>query len=165
VSGHVAFLSLGSNLGDRLATLQRAVRSLADRDVRAVASSRVWETEPVGGPEEQPPYLNAVIRVETDLEPLDLLAAANAVEADEGRVREVRWGPRTLDVDLLLFDRVTMEDPVLTIPHPRMTERSFVLLPLLELDPDPRLPDGTRVLELPTPAGDARPFAPPLALP
>ncbi len=162
---HVASLGLGSNLGDRLDALQRAVDLLAERGVRVVASSRVWETGPVGGPEDQDPYLNAVVRAETDLEPGDLLGAANAVEAALGRVREVRWGPRTIDIDILLIDDLILDDPALTVPHPRMTERAFVILPLLELDPDPVLPDGTRVLELPVPAGDARPFAPPLRLP
>jgi 2-amino-4-hydroxy-6-hydroxymethyldihydropteridine diphosphokinase len=162
---HVAYLGLGSNLGDRLDTLQRAVDLLAERGVREVASSRVWETEPVGGPEDQPSFLNAVVRVETDLVPADLLGAANAVEAALGRVREVRWGPRTIDIDVLLVGDLILDDGALTVPHPRMTERAFVILPLLELDPDPVLPDGTRVLDLPVPAGDARPFAPPLRLP
>ena len=162
---HVAYLGLGSNLGDRLDTLQRAVDLLAERGARVVASSRVWETEPVGGPEDQPSFLNAAVRVETDLEPDDLLGAANAVEAALGRVREVRWGPRTIDIDVLLVDDLILDDRALTVPHPRMTDRAFVILPLLELDPDPVLPDGTRVLDLPAPAGDARPFAPPLRLP
>ena len=162
---HVAYLGLGSNLGDRLDALQRAVDLLAGRGVRVVASSRVWETDPVGGPDGQPSFLNAVVRAETDLEPGDLLGAANAVEAALGRVREVRWGPRTIDIDILLVDDLILDDPALTIPHPRMTERAFVILPLLELDPDPVLPGGTRVLVLPAPVGGARPFAPPLRLP
>ncbi len=162
---HTAYLGLGSNLGDRLETLQRAVDLLADRGARAVASSRVWETEPIGGPDDQPPFLNAVVRVETDLDADDLLGAVNAVEAALGRVREIRWGPRTIDVDVLLVDDLVLDDPRLTIPHPRMTERAFVILPLLELDPEPVLPDGTRVLDLPVPAGEARPSAPPLRLP
>ncbi|MGZ8571525.1 MAG: 2-amino-4-hydroxy-6-hydroxymethyldihydropteridine diphosphokinase [Actinomycetota bacterium] len=162
---HVAYLGLGSNLGDRLDTLQRAVDLLAERGVLVVASSRVWETEPVGGPEDQPSFLNAAVRVETDLGPDDLLGAANAVEAALGRVREVRWGPRTIDIDVLLIDDLILDDRAITVPHPRMTERVFVILPLLELDPDPVLPDGTRVLDLPVPAREARPFAPPLRLP
>jgi 2-amino-4-hydroxy-6-hydroxymethyldihydropteridine diphosphokinase len=162
---HIAYLGLGSNLGDRLETLQRAVDLLADRGARTVASSRVWETEPIGGPDDQPPFLNAVVRVETDLDADDLLGAVNAVEAALGRVREIRWGPRTIDIDVLLVDDLVQDDPRLTIPHPRMTERAFVILPLLELDPEPVLPDGTRVLDLPAPAGEARPSAPPLRLP
>jgi 2-amino-4-hydroxy-6-hydroxymethyldihydropteridine diphosphokinase len=160
------FLGLGANMGDRLATLQRAVDLLADHGVRAVASSRVWATAPVGGPPDQPEFLNAVIEVDVDgLEPADVLEAAHNVEAELGRVRKERWGPRTIDVDVLLWGTHTSGDPDLTIPHPRMTERAFVVLPLLDVDPDPRLPDGRRVVELPAPDGEVRPFAPPLALP
>jgi len=162
------YLGLGSNLGDRLATLQRAVDLLGERPgLHVVASSRVWETDPVGGPP-QPDYLNAVLRVRTDLEPLELLAACQQVEAALGRVRDVRWGPRTLDVDVLLVGDRRIDESALTVPHPRMLERSFVVLPLLELDPDPKLPDGTRVLDLRLSAaatGGARPVGPPLAVP
>ncbi len=87
------------------------------------------------------------------------------VEAELGRVRAERWGPRTIDIDVLLWDDLVVGSDRLTIPHPRLTERAFVVLPLLDLDPDPRMPDGTRILALPAPAGDARPFAPPLAVP
>jgi 2-amino-4-hydroxy-6-hydroxymethyldihydropteridine diphosphokinase len=160
-----ATLALGSNLGDRLATLQRAVDLLAERRVRALASSRVWETDPVGGPKGQPSFLNAVIRAETDLGPSDLLAAALDVEAALGRVRRERWGPRTVDVDDLLYDGLVLDEPGLSVPHPRMRERAFVLLPLLDLDADPVLPDGTRVLDLPCDPSGVRPFAPPLELP
>jgi 2-amino-4-hydroxy-6-hydroxymethyldihydropteridine diphosphokinase len=160
-----ATLALGSNLGDRLATLQGAVDLLAERGVCATASSRVWETDPVGGPHGQPAFLNAVIRATTELDPKALLAAANAVEAALGRVREERWGPRTIDVDVLLYEGVVLDDPMLTVPHPRMTERAFVILPLLDLDPDPVLPDGTRLLDLPCETSGARPYAPPLVLP
>lgn len=157
----VAYLGLGANLGDRLAGLQRAVDLLDAEGVGVVASSRVWETEPVGGPD-QPDYLNAVVRVETELEPMQLLAACQRVERALGRVREVRWGPRTIDIDVLLFGDVTIEDPTLTLPHPRMLERAFVLLPLLELDPDPVLPDGRHVLDTAVDTQGARLFAPPL---
>jgi 2-amino-4-hydroxy-6-hydroxymethyldihydropteridine diphosphokinase len=157
-------LGLGSNLGERLATLQRAVDLLAAERVRVVASSRVFETEPIGPP--QPDYLNAVVRAQTDLEPLELLHACQRVEASLGRVRAERWGPRTIDIDVLLYDDAVVDEPELTIPHPRMSERAFVVLPLLELDPDPVLPDGTRVkdVRLAAPA-EARLFAPPLRLP
>jgi 2-amino-4-hydroxy-6-hydroxymethyldihydropteridine diphosphokinase len=162
-----AYLGLGSNLGDRLATLQRAVDLLDAEGVRVTASSRVWETDPVGGPAGQPSFLNAVVEVETDRSPDALLAAVHRVEAALGRVRDVRWGPRTIDVDVLLYEDVTRADPTLTIPHPRMMERSFVVLPLLDIVPDPVLPDGTRLLAVPTGTGGdgARPFAPPLRLP
>ncbi|MEO8476269.1 MAG: 2-amino-4-hydroxy-6-hydroxymethyldihydropteridine diphosphokinase [Actinomycetota bacterium] len=160
-----AYLGLGSNLGDRLATLQRAVDLLGAEEGLAVdACSRVWETAPVGGPP-QPDFLNVVLRIDTSLEPRDLLAAANRVEAELERVRDVRWGPRTIDIDVLWIVGYTSNDPELTVPHPRMTERAFVVLPLLDLDPDPVLSDGTRVLEVPLgpdAAGGARPVAPPL---
>lgn len=160
------FLGLGANLGDRLATLQRAVDLLAEHGVRAVASSRVWATAPIGGPAEQPEFLNAVVEIDPDgLAPADVLGAANDVEATLGRVRAERWGPRTIDIDVLLWGATTSDDPALTIPHPRLHERAFVVMPLLDLDPDPRLPDGRRLVELPAPQGEARPYAPPLALP
>jgi 2-amino-4-hydroxy-6-hydroxymethyldihydropteridine diphosphokinase len=126
----------------------------------------VWATAPVGGPPDQPEFLNVVVEVDpAAMTSTDVLAAANAVEAELGRVREVRWGPRTIDIDLLLWGDVRSEDPALTIPHPRMHERAFVVLPLLDLDPDPRLPDGRRLVDLPAPEGEARPYAPPLAVP
>jgi 2-amino-4-hydroxy-6-hydroxymethyldihydropteridine diphosphokinase len=162
----IAYLGLGSNLGARLSTLQRAVDLLTNEGAPVVASSRVWESDPVGGPE-QPDFLNVVVRVRTDLEPTGLLAACRRVEDALGRVRQVRWGPRTLDVDVLLFDGRSIETTDLTVPHPRMLQRAFVLMPLLELDADPVLPDGTRVLDVrlgPDAALGARPFAPPLRI-
>ena len=160
----IADLGLGANLGDRLANLQRAVDLLnANPGLRVEASSRVWETEPVGGPD-QPDYLNAVVRVEIDLEPRQLLAACQGVEQALGRERDVRWGPRTIDVDVLLVGETVSRDPTLTVPHPRMLERAFVILPLLELDPDPVLPDGRRVLDAEIDPDGTRVFAPPLRL-
>lgn len=160
-----AYLGLGSNLGDRLATLQRAVDLLGGTPgIDVVACSRVWETAPVGGPP-QPHFLNVVIRVETSLAPPELLLAGNAVESALDRVRDVRWGPRTVDIDVLTIDGFVSSDPHLTVPHPRMTERAFVLLPLLDLDPDPVLSDATRVLDVPLgpdAVGGAYPVAPPL---
>ena len=160
------YLGLGANLGDRLDTLQRAVDLLATRGVRAVSSSRVWATAPLGGPPDQPEFLNVVVEVDPgEMAPADVLAAANAVEAELGRVRDVRWGPRTIDIDVLLWGDLRSDDPTLTIPHPHMHERAFVVMPLLDLDPDPRLPDGRRLVELAAPAGQVRPYAPPLAVP
>ena len=163
-----AFLGLGSNVGDRLANLQSAVRLLdAEAEIAVVASSRVWESDPVGGPP-QPDYLNAVVEVRTELRPDALLAACHRVEAVLGRVREVEWGPRTIDVDVLLFDDLSIDVQGLRVPHPRLTERAFVVLPLLELEPDARLPDGSRLVDVrlgPDAAGGARPFAPPLEVP
>jgi 2-amino-4-hydroxy-6-hydroxymethyldihydropteridine diphosphokinase len=163
--GVTAYLALGSNLGDRLATLQRGVDLLsAEPGIRVEASSRVWETEPVGPP--QPRYLNAVLRVDTDLEPRPLLEACQRVESALGRVRLERWGPRTLDVDLLLYDDRTVDEPELQVPHPRMHERAFVLAPLLELEPDPSLAGGRRVADAgPGDVAEGTPVAPPLAVP
>jgi len=130
-----AYLGIGSNLGDRLEHLQLAVDDLAAADgVDLVAVSPVYETEPVGGPE-QPDYLNAVVAVDTTLTAHELLRVAQAIEAEADRVRTVRWGPRTLDVDVLLVEGVQVEEPDLVVPHPRMTERAFVLVPLADLDP------------------------------
>lgn len=162
----IACLGLGSNVGDRLATLQRAVDRLAAGDaVTVLRSSRVYETTPVGGPMGQPDYLNAVIEVDTGLGAHELLDAVNAVEDDLGRIREERWGPRTIDIDVLTFGDERIDDERLTVPHPRMHERMFVLAPLLELVADPPLPGERRAadmrLEVADPFG-VRPFAPPL---
>jgi 2-amino-4-hydroxy-6-hydroxymethyldihydropteridine diphosphokinase len=163
-----AFLGIGSNLGDRLANLQGAVDRLgASPGIRVRRSSRVWETDPVGGPE-QPEFLNVVVEIDTDLDPLDLLHVCNAVEAELGRTRDVRWGPRTIDIDVLLIDDLTIDEPTLTVPHPRMHQRAFVLLPLLDLEPNPVLPDGTRLLDVrlgPDAVSGVRPYLPPPAIP
>jgi 2-amino-4-hydroxy-6-hydroxymethyldihydropteridine diphosphokinase len=160
----VAFLGLGSNLGDRLANLQAAVDALqAEPGLRVTASSRVWETKPVGGPP-QPDYLNAVIRVETDLSARDLLDVARRVETRLGRLRKARWGARTMDVDVLLYDDEEVDEPDLVVPHPRMKQRAFVLLPLLDLEPDPVLPDGTRLKDVRVDTGGVSLSAAPLAV-
>jgi 2-amino-4-hydroxy-6-hydroxymethyldihydropteridine diphosphokinase len=131
---HRAHLGLGSNLGDRLAHLQAAVDGLRAADaVDVVAVSAVYETEPVGGPE-QGAFLNAVVSVETTLEPIAVLRLAQSLEQAAARVRLERWGPRTLDVDVLLYDDLTMATDELTIPHPRLHERGFVLAPLADVD-------------------------------
>lgn len=163
-----AYLGLGANLGDRLANLQRAVDLLAEvSGLRVARSSRVYETEPVGGPE-QPEYLNAVVEVETDLAPHDLLEACLSVETRMGRVRAEPWGPRTIDVDVLTYGDETIDEPDLVIPHPRMHERGFVLVPLAELTADPSLPGELRLASLrlgPSVVLGVRPFAPPLRVP
>ena len=157
-----AYLGLGSNLGDRLEHLRRAVVLLRERGVRVVRSSRVYETEPVGGPP-QPDYLNAVLEVDADGTARELLAACRAVEDALGRERDERWGPRIIDVDVLTFGNETIKQPDLRVPHPRMHERAFVLIPLLELDPDPPLPDGRRIGQVRLDAlGGVRLHAPPL---
>jgi 2-amino-4-hydroxy-6-hydroxymethyldihydropteridine diphosphokinase len=130
-----AYLALGSNLGERIAHLQGALDTMrAEPSVDVVAVSNVYETDPVGGPE-QGAYLNAVIAIDTDLDPHALLAFAQRLERDAQRVRRERWGPRTLDVDILLYDDVRLDDGDLTIPHPRMWERGFVLTPLRDVAP------------------------------
>ena len=135
------FLGLGSNLGDRASTISKAIQELsALPDTTVVRSSNLYETEPWGN-YDQPAFLNAVIEIATQMEPHELLRNALAIEARLGRVREERWGPRTIDIDILLYDNLVMDDPTLTIPHPRMHERRFVLVPLLEIAPmgaDPR---------------------------
>jgi 2-amino-4-hydroxy-6-hydroxymethyldihydropteridine diphosphokinase len=130
-----AYLALGSNLGDRLTYLQGAVNALdASGGVGVVAVSRVYETEPVGGPA-QGAYYNAVVAIETSLDVHSLLRLVQRLEADAARVREEHWGPRTLDVDILLFGDATIDEPDLTVPHPRMWERGFVLAPLRDVAP------------------------------
>ena len=126
-----AFVALGSNLGDRAGHLRAAVRGLPDVD----AVSDVYETKPVGGPE-QGPYLNMVVRLRTAIGARGLLARCRALELAAGRVRVVKWGPRSLDADVLWIDGETVDDPDLAVPHPRMYERDFVLVPLAAVGPD-----------------------------
>jgi 2-amino-4-hydroxy-6-hydroxymethyldihydropteridine diphosphokinase len=131
-----AYLGLGSNLGDRAGQLQLAVDELATTTgVRVVAVSKVYETSPVGGPD-QDDYLNAVVAIETDLNARGLLAVAQHLEQLAARVRTVRWGPRTLDVDVLLVGDENVTDSDLEVPHPRLYERGFVLAPLRDVAPD-----------------------------
>jgi 2-amino-4-hydroxy-6-hydroxymethyldihydropteridine diphosphokinase len=130
-----AVLALGSNLGNRLDLLQDTVDALADTPgCEVVAVSPIYETEPVGGPE-QPAYLNAVVIVETILSPELLLERGHAIESAFDRVRAERWGPRSIDVDLITYGDQTSDDPALTIPHPRAHERAFVLAPWHDVDP------------------------------
>jgi 2-amino-4-hydroxy-6-hydroxymethyldihydropteridine diphosphokinase len=126
-----AFLSLGSNLGDSRRLLADAVDSLPD----VVATSHVYETDPVGGPS-QGNFLNLVVELDTELTPLQLLGVCHRIESSAERTREVRWGPRTLDIDIIWMDGVEMDTERLTIPHPRWKVRRFVLAPLRDLAPD-----------------------------
>lgn len=130
-----AVLGLGSNLGDRWSQLAAAVARLRCLDPAAKVSP-VYETAPVGGPSGQGPYLNCVVVLETDRKPEELLDLAHELEEAAHRVRLERFGPRTLDVDVLLAGDVVSDDPVLTLPHPRMFERAFVLAPLAEVAPE-----------------------------
>lgn len=136
-------LSLGANLGDRLAALQFAVQTLTAVGT-IVALSDVYSTDPVGGPD-QPDYYNAVVVLHTDAEPMAVLECAHDAEQGKGRTREVRWGPRTLDVDVLAYGQRVSDDPVLTLPHPRALERAFVMVPWAQVDPGFLLPDGRTV--------------------
>ena len=126
-----AFMGLGSNLGERERFLRDAVAAMPD----VVAVSGMYETDPVGGPEQEP-FLNIVVELDTDRSARDLLAVCRELEAAADRVREVRWGPRTLDVDVLWHDAETVIEPDLVVPHPRMRDRAFVMVPLGELAPD-----------------------------
>lgn len=125
-------LGLGSNLGDRERYLQEAVESLSG----VVRVSPTYETEPLGGPGGQTAYLNIVVELDTTLTPRQLLGVCHRLEAAAGRVRQERWGPRTLDVDILWVDGVEVDEPDLEIPHPRMRKRSFVMAPLADIAPD-----------------------------
>lgn len=131
-AGQRCFMALGSNLGDRWAYLRAGVAGLPD----VTAVSGVYETEPVGGPAGQRHYLNMVAELWTEASAHDLLVAAQEAERGAGRARAERWGPRTLDVDVLLVGDQVVATPELTVPHPRMWERGFVLVPLAELAPE-----------------------------
>ncbi len=159
-----ALLGIGTNLGERLENLQRAVDILAaTQGVSFERSSRVYETDPVGPA--QPDFLNIVVAVETDLTARELLGVCAHIEAELHRVRLEHWGPRTIDVDILNFGDQDLDEPDLVVPHPRMHERAFVLMPLLELEKDPKLPGGRRMMSLHLGEGaleGARVFAPPI---
>jgi 2-amino-4-hydroxy-6-hydroxymethyldihydropteridine diphosphokinase len=146
VSARVGYLGLGSNVGERESHLQAALAALPEHGVEVQASSSLYETEPVGEVLDQPDFLNAAVRVATELEPEGLLDVCKAIEVEQGRtLGGQRHGPRPLDVDLLLLGDVELETERLTLPHPQVSSRRFVLAPLLELDPDLALPDGTRL--------------------
>ena len=144
-----AYVGLGANLGDREATLQRAIELLAaDEAVTVAAVSAFRETDPVGVVD-QPRFLNGVAAVDTTLSPGELLAALLRVERQLGRVRDgTRWGPRTIDLDLLLYGEQIVDEPGLHVPHPRLAERRFALDPLAELDPEALVPGAGKVSDL-----------------
>jgi 2-amino-4-hydroxy-6-hydroxymethyldihydropteridine diphosphokinase len=147
-------LSLGSNLGDRLGHVQAALDDLAGAGLDVVAVSSVYETEPVGGPE-QGPFLNVVVIARTSLTADELLSLTQQAEEAQGRERHRRWGPRTVDVDVVAYGDARSDDPRLTLPHPRAHERAFVLVPWLEADPAAVLPGRGPVAAL-APAVDDR---------
>jgi 2-amino-4-hydroxy-6-hydroxymethyldihydropteridine diphosphokinase len=144
----IGYLGLGSNVGDRAGHLRAAIAMLGERGVEVEAVSPAYETEPVGELLDQPDFLNAAIRIRTELEPEELLDVCKAVEAERGRdLESPRHSPRPLDIDLLLLGGLELSTGRLTLPHPEVTSRRFVLEPLLELDPELALPDGTRLAE------------------
>jgi 2-amino-4-hydroxy-6-hydroxymethyldihydropteridine diphosphokinase len=135
---------MGSNVGDRIEHLRAGVAGLsaAMPKVVVVGKSSVYDSTPVGVTD-QPDFYNAVVAVETTLDPYELLTLCHGIEMENGRQRIARWGPRTLDVDILMFAAVEQDDPKLILPHPRLVERRFALEPLLEIEPEATLPDGT----------------------
>ena len=145
-----AVIALGSNLGNRLETLQSAVDALADTPgLRVGAVSPVYETEPWGvDPQSQPAYFNAVVLVRTTLPPASLLERGHAVEEALERVRDEHWGPRTIDVDIVAYQDVVSDDPRLTLPHPRVHERAFVLAPWHDVDAEAEVPGRGQVADL-----------------
>ncbi len=144
----IGYLGLGSNVGDRRRQLESAAGALTRRDVELLGSSSVYETEPVGELLDQRDFFNACLRVQTELEAEELLRACKSVERELGRPSGgLRHGPRPIDVDLLLLGDLVHSSPRLQLPHPEVTSRRFVLVPLLELEPELRLPDGTRLTD------------------
>jgi 2-amino-4-hydroxy-6-hydroxymethyldihydropteridine diphosphokinase len=142
------YLGLGSNVGDRAGHLRAAIELFGDRGVEVDAVSSAYETEPVGEVLDQPDFLNAALRIRTELAPEELLDVCKAIEAERGRTLDApRHSPRPLDVDLLLLGDLEVSTDRLTLPHPEVTSRRFVLAPLLELDPNLALPDGTRLAD------------------
>jgi 2-amino-4-hydroxy-6-hydroxymethyldihydropteridine diphosphokinase len=162
------YLGLGSNVGERRSNLERAAHALSAAGVEVTASSSVYETEPVGLVLEQPDFLNACLQIETAAQPEELLDTCKAVERELGRAQGgPRHGPRAIDVDVLLLNALTHHSERLTLPHPEVRSRRFVLVPLLELDPRLALPDGTRLtdaLNALGPGQEVRLAGPPLNL-
>lgn len=142
-----AYLGLGANIGDSKGNLREAVRQIAaDSSCEVTAVSPLYETKPVGF-EDQPDFLNAVIEVKTKLSPSDILSLCNKVEENLGRKRTIRWGPRVIDIDVLLYEDMESSDESLTIPHPRMLERAYVLAPLADIAPNMELVGGITASE------------------
>ena len=143
---HVVYLALGANVGDTLANMRAAVRLLRESGCRVEVVSSMYLTKPVGVTD-QPDFLNAVIGVRTALGPLDVLRVCESIEETLGRRRTIRWGPRVIDIDILLYEGVAVDEDDLVIPHPRMLERAFVLIPLAEIAPDVEVAEGVTARE------------------
>jgi 2-amino-4-hydroxy-6-hydroxymethyldihydropteridine diphosphokinase len=162
------YLGLGSNIGDRRAHLQAAIDTLREHGVRVLRSSSTYDTEPVGLILDQAEFLNACVEIETGLDPIELLDACKAVEREVGRTAGgPRHGPRVIDVDVLLLGELEFRSERLVLPHEQVTSRRFVLVPLLELDPELTLPSGARVADSLAALGggqDVRVAGPPLSL-
>lgn len=155
-----AFVGLGSNLGDRLDNLKRAVELLLEKGIQVMEASSVYETDPVGPP--QPDFLNAAVAIDCVVGPVELVAVLKQVEAEIGREQSERWGPRVIDLDLLLYGEESVTEPGVTVPHAELTNRAFALVPVLEIDDDVELPSGEPLSAFceKDPAG-IRLFAPP----
>jgi 2-amino-4-hydroxy-6-hydroxymethyldihydropteridine diphosphokinase len=148
VSHRIGYLGLGSNVGERRAQLQAAVDALGGAGVEVLASSSVYDTDPVGELLDQPSFLNACLRVRTALQPLDLLDAVKAIERELGRAAGgPRHGPRAIDIDILLLGDLRLQEQRMTLPHAQVLTRRFVLIPLLELDFELRVPNGEALAE------------------
>jgi 2-amino-4-hydroxy-6-hydroxymethyldihydropteridine diphosphokinase len=145
MAGHTVYLSLGSNLGDRRAQMEDALARLETERVRIVKRSSLYETEPVEVTD-QPWFLNCAVEAQTELAPRDLLDAIDRIEQQLGRERAIARGPRTIDIDVLLYDAITLHTPQLEIPHPRMAQRRFVLMPLAEIAPSLMHPTSQRTI-------------------
>ncbi|MFL0810989.1 MAG: 2-amino-4-hydroxy-6-hydroxymethyldihydropteridine diphosphokinase [Agarilytica sp.] len=145
---HRAYIGLGSNINEPLKQVSSAIRMLSQHSAIDLQSrSQLYASKAVG-PGEQPDYINAAIFITTSLAPLDLLNVLQDIENKHGRKRTVRWGARTLDLDLLLYDQLRIDEPRLQVPHPRIGERNFVVQPLLDLAPDLQLPDGRQLSDI-----------------
>ncbi|MDR4888534.1 2-amino-4-hydroxy-6-hydroxymethyldihydropteridine diphosphokinase [Fredinandcohnia sp. QZ13] len=144
---NTAYIALGTNIGEREEYLRFALKGIQERGVLIIDFSSIFETDPVGY-EDQDLFLNMVIKVSTDLSPFELLQVLQEIELESGRERKIRWGPRTLDLDILLYNHENVETERLIIPHPRMTERAFVLVPLVEIDQNLQIPAVTKPISL-----------------
>lgn len=155
VGNHSVYVGLGSNLNDPEAQLRQAITALAQLpETRLKTLSAIYRSHPVG-PQQQPDFLNAVAHLDTRLKPEPLLDRLQQIEAQQQRVRTLHWGPRTIDLDILLYDDLEIVTDRLVVPHPYLQERNFVLVPLLDICPDLILPGGTSLTDLATAAGNA----------
>lgn len=136
-----AFIGFGSNLGDRMINLSAALSGLQEQSLTVVAKSSIYETDPVGVTD-QPMFLNAAVQIETSLEAAEVIKLLKQIEVSVGRQSRERWGPREIDLDLLLWDDAEVHEEGLDVPHPELTNRAFAMLPLLEIDPSLELPSG-----------------------